>query len=65
VLRAQQASVAVKKGPLTTWMNQLFTGAVASRDTFLLERMPRVSVYDIESDVRAFDFNITRRQAKS
>jgi NTE family protein len=64
VLRTQPAGRRLKKGPLPAWMNQVITGAIASRDTFLLERMPRVSVYDIESDVRAFDFGISRDRVK-
>jgi len=64
VLRSQPAARPMKKGPLPAWMNQIFTGAIASRDTFLLERMPRVSVYDIESDLRAFDFGISTPQVE-
>jgi predicted acylesterase/phospholipase RssA len=64
VLRSPQADVPLKKGPLPKWMNQIFTGAVASRDTFLLERMPKVSLYDIESDLSAFDFRISRSEVE-
>jgi predicted acylesterase/phospholipase RssA len=59
VLRPQQAGARVEKGRVA-WMNQVMSGAIASRDTFLLERMPKVRVYDIRLEVSALNFALSR-----
>ena len=63
VLRTLEKSRPVR-GSFPKWANQVLTGSVASRDTFLLERLPRVSVCDIDSQVSALDFSISRAQVE-
>jgi predicted acylesterase/phospholipase RssA len=49
---------------LPGWLNAVASAAVLSRDTFLLERMPKVSVYEIGTEVSAFDFTLSRTQVE-
>jgi predicted acylesterase/phospholipase RssA len=49
---------------LLPWLTDVIQGGVVSRDTFELERMPRVTVHDIETDVEAFDFKLKDDQIK-
>jgi predicted acylesterase/phospholipase RssA len=50
---------------LPSWLNQVLSGAISGRDTFLLERLPEVSVCEIESDVSALDFNLSHTQVRA
>jgi hypothetical protein len=45
---------------LAAWINEVMSGAVASRDSFLLARMPRVNVFDIPVNVSALAFDLPR-----
>jgi predicted acylesterase/phospholipase RssA len=47
---------------LVPWLGDVIQSGVSSRDTFDLERLPRVRVYDIETDVPAFKFDLSRTQ---
>jgi hypothetical protein len=61
VLRAPAPAIRDQHG-VVRWMNDVVYSGVASRDTFLLERLPRVSVYDIDTGLSGFDFNLSRAQ---
>jgi hypothetical protein len=45
---------------LPAWINEVMSGAVASRDSFLLARMPNVNVFDIPVDIAALAFDLPR-----
>src|SRR5262249_3717155 len=48
---------------LPAWVNEIMSGAVASRDTFLLERLPRVNVFDIPLPMSPFNFALRQDES--
>src|SRR6266511_2699625 len=45
---------------LPGWINEIMSGAIASRDSFLRARMPKVNVFYIPGDVSALAFDLSR-----
>jgi predicted acylesterase/phospholipase RssA len=64
VLRAPAPDTPTPRYGVMTWVNEVLYSGVASRDTFLLERLPRISVYDIDTGVSGFDFSLSRAQVE-
>jgi predicted acylesterase/phospholipase RssA len=62
VLRAPGPDAPTRGHGVVAWVREVVSSGVASRDTFLLERLPSVNVYDIDTGVSGFDFGLSRAQ---
>jgi predicted acylesterase/phospholipase RssA len=60
VLRTRGPQVQARE--LVPWLTDVIQSGIVSRDTFDLERLPRVTVHDIEADVDAFQFGLSRQE---
>lgn len=65
VLRTPPPNASRRHDGVIRWLNDVLSSGVASRDTLLLERLPRVSVYDIETEFSAFDFDLSHGQVET
>jgi predicted acylesterase/phospholipase RssA len=60
IIVLRTAGPRVRSRRLGSWLADVVQSAVVSRDTFELERLPRVTVHDIQSDVESFAFDLSR-----
>jgi predicted acylesterase/phospholipase RssA len=63
VLRVREANRPIRRS-LLSWLNQVLSGSISSRDTLLLERLPNVRVYEIPSELSWSDFALSRSQVE-